>query len=234
MTLIGRQIETLRNAGISDVVIVTGYLGEMLTLPETRRIENPRWAATNMVDSLFCAEAAFGDDVIVCYGDIAYEPRVLAALLDSPHEISVMVDRNWRALWELRFEDPLSDAESLRLDADDRILEIGNPVTDICEIEAQYMGLMRFRGGGVKTLCDAKRVFGQTRRPWMEKRPLEQAYMTDLLMEMILRGDAVHGVPTDGGWIEIDTVEDYENIRQLIATDEIQPYFDPSAKLPPQ
>ncbi len=234
MTLIGRQIQTLRNAGISDIVIATGYLGEMLALPETRQIDNPEWATTNMVESLFRAESVFGDDVIVCYGDIVYEPRVLAALLESPHEISVMIDRNWRALWELRFDDPLSDAESLRLDADGGILEIGNTVSDISEIEAQYMGLMRFRGDGVRSLRDAKRDLGQARRPWMDKRPLKQAYMTDLLMELILRGGDVRGVPTDGGWVEIDTVEDYETINRLIATDAIQPYYDPDAKTAPQ
>ena len=33
-------------------------------------------------------------------------------------------------------------------------------------------------------------------------------HMTDLLMELILTGNVVHTVPVDGGWLEIDTIED--------------------------
>ena len=73
MTLIGRQLATLRGAGITDIVIATGYRGEMLELPGTRRVHNPLWETTNMVETLFRAEAEFGDDVVVSYGDIADE-----------------------------------------------------------------------------------------------------------------------------------------------------------------
>ena len=142
--LIERQITTLRACGITDIVIVTGYLADHLKLPGTRQIHNPRWMETNMVESLFCAVEEFTDDPIVSYSDIVYERRVLEALLGSQSNISVAVDTNWRAYWEFRFEDPLSDAESLRLDAEGRIIDIGLPVDNIDDIEAQYMGLMRF------------------------------------------------------------------------------------------
>ena len=49
MTLIGRQLATLRDAGITDIVIATGYRGGMLEVPGTRRVHNPRWETTNMV-----------------------------------------------------------------------------------------------------------------------------------------------------------------------------------------
>ena len=184
-TLIERQLATLRNAGIHDIVIATGYRAEMLALPGTRQVHNPRWETTNMVESLFCAEAEFGRDLVVSYGDIIYEPRVLAALLDSPHEIAVAVDRNWRAYWEHRFEDPLGDAESLRINAEGCITDVGNEVANINDIQAQYMGLMRFKNGGVDALRAARAGLGTVSRPWMERRPLVGAYMTDLLMEMV-------------------------------------------------
>ena len=227
-TLIDRQLATLGSAGIEDIVIATGYRGEMLNLHGTRQIPNPLWETTNMVESLFCAEAEFGRDLIVSYSDIIYEPRVLDALLNSPEKVSVIVDRNWRAYWEHRFEDPLSDAESLCMIAEACITEVGDKVTDIDQIEAQYIGLMRFKKGGVDALRAARAGLGTVSRSWMEKRPLAGAYMTDLLMEMILSGVAVHAVPVAGGWLEIDTVADYEGALAMIADGSITRFFDPA------
>jgi len=215
-SIIGRQIATLGAAGIADIVVVAGYRAEMLALPGTRRVVNDCWRTTNMVESLFAAEAEFGDDVIVSYGDIVYEPRVLEALLASPHDVSVVVDRQWRAYWEFRFENPLADAESLRLDGEGCIIDIGQQVKDIDDIEAQYMGLMRFRGNGVAALRQTKAALGTIVRPWMRVRPVAQAYMTDLLMEMILTGTLVHAVPVNGGWLEIDTARDFDLAGKML------------------
>ena len=166
---------------------------------------------------------------IVSYGDIAYEPRVLSALVESAHEVSVVVDRNWRAYWEHRFADPLEDAESLAMNGAGCITDIGSPVSDIGTIEAQYIGLMRFRGAGVEALKAARAHLATVSRPWMEKRTLANAYMTDVLMEMIQMGCAVRAVPVDGGWLEIDTVEDYETAAAMIADGTITRFFDPAA-----
>ena len=229
MTLIGRQIETLKAAGVTDIVIVTGYLADRLELSGTRQVHNPDWATTNMVESLFCAEAEFGEDIIVSYGDIVYEPRVLDALLNSPGAISVVVDRQWRGYWESRFNDPLNDAESLALDEDGTIIDIGNKADSIDDIQAQYTGLMRFRGAGIDTLSAARASLNTTSRPWMEQRSVTNAYMTDILMEIILSGGAVRAVPVDGGWLEIDTVTDYKNAAAMIADGTITKFFDPTA-----
>lgn len=216
MTLLERQIRTLKRAGIEDVVIVTGYRGEMLALPGTRQVRNERWDSTNMIESLFAAEPEFGDDLVVSYSDISFEPEILDTLLQSQHDISVVVDLDWKPYWECRFEDPLSDAESLRLDNNRLITEIGNPVSEISEIEAQYIGLLRFRGGGVDALKKARAGLGLTGRPWMQARTVDNAYMTDLLMELILTGVPVHGVPVNGGWLEIDTPRDLDVARRMI------------------
>lgn len=215
--MIDRQIAVLRGAGIADIVVITGYRAELLRRDGVTTRHNAAWETTNMVESLFCAADLFGDDLIVAYADIVYEPRVIAALAASPHEVSVIVDRAWRPYWAARFDDPLADAESLRLDSEGRILDIGNKVARIDDIQAQYIGLTRFRGKGVAALRAARAAWDTMRRPWMERRPVAKAYMTDLLMELILRGVAVHAVTVDGGWLEIDTPRDLELAAALFA-----------------
>lgn len=226
-SLIARQLSVLRGAGIDDITIVTGYQAEMLALPGTRQCHNAAWATTNMVESLFCAEAGFGDDLIVSYSDIVYQPDVIEALLASAADVSVIVDRQWRTYWEYRFDDPLSDAESLRMTGDGLITDIGGPVSDIDEIEAQYIGLMRFQGAGVEALRRTRAALSDVHRAWMDKRPIEKAYMTDLLMEMILTGIDISAVPIRSGWLEIDTVEDYEKAKCYFESGEIARFFNP-------
>ena len=228
ITLIDRQLATLRGGGVDDIVIATGYRAKMLRLRGTRRVHNPVWETTNMVETLFRAEAEFSDDMIVAYSDIVYEPRVLRALMLSPHEISVVIDRGWRSYWEHRFADPLVDAESLRVDRDGRIIDIGGPVADIDEIEGQYIGLMRFRDTGVDMLRRARAALGAEKRSWMDTRPVRKAFLTDLLMELILRGEPVHAVTVENGWLEIDTVEDYETASGMFGDGTIRRFFDPA------
>ena len=215
--MLEHQIAVLREGGVRDIAVVGGYRAEMLRDLGVEVILNPRWAETNMVETLFCADARIGPDTIVAYADIIYEPRVLTALLASPHDVSVVIDRSWRIYWTQRFSDPLSDAETLRLDSAGRIMDIGNRPTRIEDIEAQYIGLMRFRGAGVARLRRARAALGTSPRPWMQVRPIEKAYMTDLLMEMVLLDLPPHAVPVERGWIEIDTVADYDLARDALA-----------------
>jgi choline kinase len=227
-TLLDRQLATLHACGVENIVIATGYLADMLERPGIVCVNNPLWAETNMVESLFCAEGEFTDDIIITYSDIVYEPRVLKALLDSSADVSVVVDRHWRALWERRFDEPLSDAETLRLDDRGDIIEIGEPPESFDQIEAQYIGLMRFRGAGVAALRNGYASMGEADRAWKEKRPAERAYMTDLLSELILLGHRVHSVPVDAGWLEVDTVHDYKLYASMFENGTIAEFFDPT------
>lgn len=227
VSLIDQQIATLRSCGIDDIVVVNGYRAELLRPEGTRQRTNEKWDSTNMVESLFVAEDLFADDLIVSYSDIIYEPKVLRALLECDEAITVVVDKAWREYWSFRFDDPLSDAESLRIDERGLISEIGNKVENINEIEAQYIGLMRFRSEGVDTLVAAHKSMYENDRPWQQKRPVEKAYMTDLLMEVILMGGSVTPVPISSGWLEIDTVEDYEKAAAMFADGSVQRFYTP-------
>ncbi len=107
-------------------------------------------------------------------------------------------------------------------------LPFGQPVTNLDEAEAQYIGLLRFRGKGVSAPRAARASMAAHRGPWREKRSVAHAYMTDLLMEMILTVTDVHAVPVDGGWLELDTVDDYRRYAAMIADGTITRNFNPS------
>ncbi len=63
-----------------------------------------------------------------------------------------MIDLDGETYWRARNEDTLDDAETLKLGADGRILEIGQKPKSLSEIEGQYMGLMKFSAKGSQLL----------------------------------------------------------------------------------
>lgn len=203
-----------RSIGVEDITIVRGYRGVQLAIPGVRMVENERYATTNMVYSLWCARDYFGDDFIMSYSDIAYNPDVLAAMYRGQAEISVAVDRDWLGYWERRFDDVLSDAESLRVTSDGVLLEIGQKARTVDEIQGQYIGLVRFAGRGVERLKDALHeeagAFQSGRTSLHPSRDFAHLYMTDLLQALIARKQRIEARWINAGWIEIDNHKDLE------------------------
>lgn len=209
LSLLDRQLMVLRSEGIVDLTLLGGYRSDMLAQFGFQIRINQRYHETNMVWSLFCAEDCMDGELLLAYGDIVYSRAVLQAVLASSADIAVAIDLDWEAYWRARNENPLDDAETLRMDAKDRLLEIGQKPISLAQIQGQYMGLMKFSGQGLKQLratFHRARVAGSVRG-----KPPEKAYMTDLLQLMIDEGHALTAVKVHGDWVEVDTVSDLES-----------------------
>jgi L-glutamine-phosphate cytidylyltransferase len=206
--LLDYQIQAAQEVGIQDIIVVGGYLAEQLQRPGVRVVVNPDYEKTNMVYSLFCAEPFFGDAFILSYGDIVYSPSVLDQLLHNTTETTVVVDKDWQTYWSLRFEDPLSDAESLSIDAQGHIESIGQQEDNIEKIQAQYIGLMAFRNAGIDALKHTSDTAKKEKKTFHDTRSYNQLYMTDLLQGMIDLCYVLHPMSINGKWVEIDSLKD--------------------------
>jgi len=206
--LLDWQLHAARQAGLEPVV-VTGHAAERLRGRAPITVHNERYATTNMVVTLACARPWWGNGFVMAYGDIAYRPDVLRAAVAGEAPVNVVVDSAWRGYWEARFDDPLADAESLRLDAGGSIISIGQPVGHVDEVDAQYIGLVAFRSDGVRALerayAAAETAAAKGSPPFGGARAYEELYMTDLLQALIDTGTQVAAVPVNRGWVEIDS-----------------------------
>ena len=206
ISLIDRQLSVLKAEGLDNIVMVGGYKSEMLKRESVKLKLNPRYYETNMVWTMFCAEEELEGGVIVSYGDIVYSTGILQALLKSKADIAVTIDKEWESYWEERNENPLNDAETLKLRDDGTISEIGQKPKSLSEIEGQYMGLMKFSAEGIKQI---KQIFNTAvKTGGLLGKPVENSYMTDLLQAVIDTDSLVTAVPVHGEWVEIDTVKD--------------------------
>ncbi|MFN0105805.1 MAG: phosphocholine cytidylyltransferase family protein [Bryobacteraceae bacterium] len=201
------QITALREAGISEIAIVTGYRREMLTGWGLTEFHNPRWEETNMVSSLACARAWLeAEPCIVSYSDIFFESPAVKLLMDSTTPLAIAYDPNWRALWTRRFGDPLLDAETFRLNPDGTLAEIGGKPQSADVVEGQYMGLLRFTPEGWKEVLRIRSV--------LTPAECDTMHMTGTLQKIIEAGkSAIWAVPYTGLWGEIDSAEDLAAFR---------------------
>ena len=156
-TLIDHQLETLTQAGIKDIAIVTGYKAECLKQYGTHHFHNPYWERTNMVASLLCGQTWLDEsDCIISYSDIFYAPQIVKDLSACEDNVAISYDPKWLDLWSKRFNNPLEDAETFRISSNNYLLSIGEKASRTEEIQGQYMGLLKFKKEFWQTLVQSK------------------------------------------------------------------------------
>jgi choline kinase len=215
--LIERQLNVLAAHDIGDITVVGGYKAECLKSLGVSLILNPDYQTTNMVWTMMCARALFDGkrDIVMAYGDIVYEPRVLQAILQAKGPMVVAADRRWLDLWALRMESPLDDAETFSVKSDGTLAELGQKPSSLDQIEGQYLGLVRF---DKEIHGDLLMLYDRLQATLGHDDPaFRNLYMTDFLQAMIDAGWTVRIAWTENGWLEVDTTQDlevYENLHQ--------------------
>jgi L-glutamine-phosphate cytidylyltransferase len=215
--LLMHQVSALNEAGIEDITVVTGFCSHKIEALGFSTVHNPAYDSTNMVASLMCAANLLdGDkDVLILYSDIIYEARIVKALLSSMAALSTTVDRQWLKLWETRSNDPIKDAETMRLNPDGTIAELGKKPKALTDIEGQYMGLIKVSAQFAPFLV---KVYNRMdRQKIYDGKAFDQMFMTTFLQYLIDSGHPLRAVLVDGGWLEVDTVEDLQTFNRYHA-----------------
>ena len=182
------QLEAIREAGINEIGIVTGYKREMLSDYKLTEFFNPDWETSQMFNSLNCAKNWLEQyPCIVSYSDILYNESAIQSIMNSEEEINLTYDINWEKLWRKRFEDPLVDAETFRLNDDGSLAEIGKKPSSINDIQGQFMGLLKFSPNGWKKIEEIIEN--------LNSEEIKKLYMTDIL-QMLIESNKVRIIPT--------------------------------------
>ena len=217
-SILERQIDAYRKAGVSEIAIVRGYLADKIRLPSVTYFENAEYRKNNILASLFRAEAAMEGGFLFSYSDIVFRPSVVQALVDARGDYGLVVDRQWHKAYVGRTLHPESEAELARVAAG-RVLAVGKRVVERADAHGEFIGLARFSSrAAVRMRAEYHALerrhgldgaFGTAPR-------FEVAYLTDLLNHLISSGEELRSVDIDGGWREIDTPQDLERAREIV------------------
>ncbi|MCE3037123.1 phosphocholine cytidylyltransferase family protein [Helicobacter sp. faydin-H20] len=213
--LIDYLLEVFQSLEVDKIALVGGYKFEVLQEFTQGRIdcfyENKNFDSTNMVSTLFCAKEFLeqcirdSQDVLISYADIIFTKKVLFKMMEYKGDVGVGINTKWRLLWEKRFANPLDDAETLKI-MQGKIKEIGKKPKSYEEIEGQYMGLFKISHQFLPvfmefyTMLDSQKIY--------DGKDFANMYMTSFLQQIIDRFDNVEPIFIDGGWREIDSIED--------------------------
>ena len=228
-TIIERQIELFRSCGINTIIIVTGFAADAIQYNDVTYYKNEDYDITNMVESLLYAKEEFNEDVIVSYSDIIFNKELLINMMNSTGDFVVAVDVDWKNYWKERYGQINFDTESLIIGSNNNILSLGKENPPIGEIDARYIGLLKFTKCGLKHILDIYQGDFEEyqNKSWKQSgKYIRQAYMTDLLQAIIERDLTVKAEKYSNGWIEFDTNEDYELASKWVQTGKITDFID--------
>lgn len=228
-TIIERQIDIYHQCGIDKIIIVTGFASEKINYQNIKYFHNTNFSTTNMVESLMTAKSEFTTDTIISYSDILFEKKMLNRMINAKGDFLVAVDKCWKTYWHARYGKINFDVESLSLDCDNNILEIGKDNPNIDLVDARYIGLLKFSKFGLNLIQEIlNRDYKEyADKPWKQSgKTIRNAYMTDLLQAIIDSGNKVKAEIFNSGWIEFDTNEDYEKACHWVDEESINRFIN--------
>ena len=211
-TLLERQVQAYKNCGIENITVIRGYKKNKINYKNFSILKNTDFENNNILNSIFYGEEVINGNIVIAYSDIIFESSVVKRLLESDHDISVVVDIDWRGYYVDRKDHPLSEAENVIFNSNNEVVKIGKIATEKEEVHGEFIGMMKLNNHGAEIF---KQNFHRVKKNYWNKsfqraKIFQKAYLTDMIQELVDIGTKVHCVIIERGWKEIDTVEDYQ------------------------
>ena len=225
--IFGWMWDAFRAAGITELVVIRGYRGDVLEhfvrpqVPGARFVDNPAWQTNNVLLSMACARAYFDQPCLISYSDIIFTPEVARAAVASPAELGLVIDREFRAIYVGRTAHPLDEGEVADLMPDGSVALVGKRALPPADAIGEFIGLTKLGARGAATVgrsldALARRFEGREHAPFQRAASYRNAYLTDLWQELIDTGVRLDPVFIEGAWREIDTEQDLDRARHLV------------------
>ncbi|MFO0809336.1 MAG: phosphocholine cytidylyltransferase family protein [Gemmataceae bacterium] len=214
--MIDWTLDAFRQNGVTDIAFIGGYQIDKVRrdYSELTFRHNDNWENNNILASLFYAEDLMVEPFMCCYSDILFTPEVVARTLAHPDDMTLVVDTNWQERYTERTQHPPDDAEKV-LVRDGLVTEVSRLV-DNSAAHGEYIGLAKFSTAGAEGLKAHYRACREkyAGKPFRESKLFEKSYLIQLFQEMIEAGAKFGHADTPGGYIEVDTQQDFDYARQ--------------------
>lgn len=201
------QVESFIRNGINEIILVTGYKGDMVkefcaknNFSQVKIIENTQYNSTNNMFSLHLAKnEVYGKEFLFCNGDVIYSSDIIQQMVEAGNKNSIGVQ-------VANFNE-----EAMKVTiAEDGIL---NNISKQIEPEAAYgtsVDLYKLTASGSKKLFDTiEELLKTNKNNWSE-----------VALQKMMHDKSVDFYPVDikdNKWYEIDNIDDYLNAVKMFA-----------------
>ena len=217
-TILERQVQLLRSVGIHDIAVVRGYKKHRIDYPDLQYFDNDAYEDSGSLVSLLSAVDYLDTDTIVLYGDILFESEILARLLESKADTTLVVDRGWKKRYQDSKEGHALQPELTTLaegEETTRVVGIGMAESDL---SSEFIGLAKLSVNSLEILDNVyKNIYLKNpEQTFHSSSSLRQASLLDFVQELIEQHETINALEIWRSWIDIDTFEDYRNSWKLI------------------
>lgn len=217
-------VDAFRQNDVDDIVFIGGYLIDSVRqdYPDFTFCHNKDWENNNILASLLHAEDLMDEPFLCCYSDVLFTPKIVADVMSSEADIALAVDSEWLVRYEHRTEHPSDDAEKVTV-GNGAVTRVHREILD-ADAHGEFIGLAGFSVAGAAAL---KKHYHQRReefagRAFREAKVFEKAYLIHLLQDMLEAGQRIGHVDTPGGYIEVDTQQDFAYAQQFWTSHHLQ------------
>jgi len=205
-TILGRQLDNVRKAGLTDVVLSVGYKAEKIEeyikpYEDKLRIHvefNPFFDISNNIMSLWnIRHLVRKNPILIVNGDNVFDYRILTSLMKCPHDNVLMV--------QVKEE---YDGDDMKVQStDDRLIAVNKSMKSSAAT-GESIGIMKFSVEGSERLMQKLENMSRT------KENLHVWYLR-AIQELVNDRFPIHICNINGlPWEEVDFPEDIERVRQ--------------------
>ena len=216
-SILERQIELFKKFGINEIFIVTGYKNDKIKFLDVNYIYNSEYQQTEQIGSLMKARNEISGDVIISFGDILFEGKILEELLKNKDDFVLVSEPNWKKSYESRPDNPPTQSDFIALENNKIIkffknsLEIDNSYSVV-----EFIGLMKISAISSNIFLQKyKNLEKQHTGKFHFASSFMKAKFIDFFEELRLSGIQIHILNVNGQWCEIDTIQDLEIAKKL-------------------
>jgi choline kinase len=201
-TLLSRNVRVLRDAGLDEITIVVGCASEIVrrTIADVSFVENPTFAQTNSLYSLWLARPLLAEGFVVMNCDVLTHPQLVVDLITAGHEDALL----------LAYREPgtsYGDEEMKVRVRCGRVVDISKTM-DPEAADGENVGIVKFGPAGARLLVEKMDALlaGGERKAWVPRA------FKDFAAQRPLHAIGTRGLP----WIEIDFPEDYRRAVEVV------------------
>lgn len=201
-TVLGRQLDTLEAGGISEAIVVTGFMVGLVEAEIARRTGpmqvtpffNPFFQVADNLASCWMVRGHMDEDFVLINGDTLFEAALLGDVLASPAQpVQVTIDHK-----------PSYDTDDMKVSLEGtRLRAIGKNIA-AADTHAESIGFLRFMGEGTA-------MFRAKLEQMMRTQEGVSAWFLEAIDALADTTGQVGTLSIHGRrWNELDTVADYE------------------------
>ena len=201
--LIINTIKKLLKNGFKNIEIVLGHNSNILRKiinSENLKVNfklNKKYYKTEMIDSMLVSLNCI-DDIIFFYSDIYFDEKLLLQIKNiyRKKNITIPLISNWKKIWHIRKKEINNDAESLKIDKNNNLIEIGDPIKNKLP-KYQFMGIIYIPSKHHYTF----------KKNYLNLKD-KKIQLTQFLNKLLSKNLIIKTIPTKSKWYEFDDFED--------------------------